>query len=281
MNEELVKSLTSLIDETIAEIEDLKKSRFAASEIKLAGPGEDGIKGHSADGKLDKEEDEKKDDKDDDKKDMDKKEDDDKKDDKKDKKDDKDDKKGKNPFESAEKAEGQNRQADPNGGNHKAAGGEGDKHGQGPSSAPAGHQAHGNGKNRDADPDGGNHKAGGGMEKGDGYPVALKSMEESNSLMKSYIDSKVAPLETKLAGILDLVKKIADQPVAAKGATTKNFAVLHKSDSEGSKSLSKSQVANKLFELKKSGKFVDSADITAAELGSSDLQAIVTKYGLQ
>jgi hypothetical protein len=271
MNEELVKSLTSLIDETIAEIEDLKKSRFAASEIKLAGPGEDGIKGHSADGKLDKEEDDKKDDKDDKK--------DEKKDDKKmDKKeDDKDEKKDDKKEDKAEKAEGHNRQSDPDGGNHKPVAGEGDKHGQGPSSSPAGSAHHGNGKNREADPNGGNHK----MDKSDGYPVDLKrSVEESNTLMKSYIDSKVAPLETKLAGILDLVKKIADQPVAAKGATTKNFAVLHKSDSE-QKSLSKSQIANKLFELKKSGTFVDSADITAAELGSSDLQAIVTKYGLQ
>ena len=273
MNEELVKSLTSLIDETIAEIEDLKKSRFAASEIKLAGPGEDGLKGHSANGKLDKEEDgedKKDDDKDDDKKDdkdkkklFGKKEDESKEDDKDDKED------------EANKAEGQNRQADPNGGHHKAPV-EGMKDGQGPSKSPSqsGPSSSPAGSNRPADPNGGHHAAGGEMGKGDGYPVALKSMEESNSLMKSYIDSKVAPLETKLAGILDLVKRIADQPVAAKGATTKNFAVLHKSDSEGSKSLSKSQVANKLFELKKSGKFVDSADITAAELGSSELQAI-------
>lgn len=280
MNEELVKSLTSLIDETIAEIEDLKKSRFAASEIKLAGPGEDGIKGHSADGKLDKEEDEKKDDKDEDdekkdKKDMDKSE-EDKKDEKKDdKKDKKDDKKS----DEVDKAEGHNRQADPDGGNHKAVV-EGAKHGAGPSQSPAGSAHHGNGANREADPNGGNHK-GAGMEKGDGYPVALKSNEESNTLMKSYIDSKVAPLESKLAGILDLVKKIADQPVAAKAANAKNFAVLQKSDGEGKASFSKAQIANKLFELKKSGTSVDSADITAAELGTSDLQTIVTKYGLQ
>jgi len=256
MNEELIKGLTSLIDETIAEIEDLKKSRFAASEIKLAGPGEDGIKGHSADGKLDKEEDDKKDKKDDeDDKDMDKGEGqnrqadpngghhqmDKAEDDKKDKKEDdkKDDKKDKKPFESAEKAEGQNRQADPNGGHHQ-------------------------------------------MDKGEGYPVALKkSREESETLMKSYIDSRVAPLEGKLEGILDLVKKIAGQPVPSKAATAKNFAPLLKSDADRPASLSKSQVASKLFDLKKSGTYVDSADITSAELGSGDLQAIVTKYGLQ
>ena len=34
-NEEMVKSLTSLIDETLEEIEEIKKSKFAASEISL------------------------------------------------------------------------------------------------------------------------------------------------------------------------------------------------------------------------------------------------------
>ena len=58
MDEKLVKSLTSLIDETIAEIEDLKKSRFSAAEVKLGGPGEDGIAGKPASGSIGKEEDE-------------------------------------------------------------------------------------------------------------------------------------------------------------------------------------------------------------------------------
>jgi len=252
MNEELVKSLTSLIDETIAEIEDLKKSRFAASEIKLAGPGEDGIKGHGANGKLDKEED--------------------KDEDKKDKKDD---------DKDMDKGEGKNREADPNGGHHVAKA-EDDKKDDGEKKDEKKkddkEMDKAEGKNREADPNGGHHVAKG--EDKMGMPVK-KSADESNDLMKSYIDSKVAPLETKLAGILDLVKKIADQPVAPKAATAKNFAILQKSADEGKASLSKSQVANKLFELKKSGTPVDSADITAAELGSSDLQAIVTKYGLQ
>jgi ferritin len=41
-----------------------------------------------------------------------------------------------------------------------------------------------------------------------------KSQEESEALMKSYVDEKVKPLEDKLSTILDLVNKIADQPVA-------------------------------------------------------------------
>jgi len=59
MNEELVKNLASLIDESLAELEELKKSdRFSASEIKLGGPGT-GIAGKDPQGSLGKEEDEK------------------------------------------------------------------------------------------------------------------------------------------------------------------------------------------------------------------------------
>lgn len=43
--------------------------------------------------------------------------------------------------------------------------------------------------------------------------------------------------------------------------------------------LSKSQVASKLFELKKSGKSVDSLDVTKAEMGQ-DLETIVKKYNI-
>jgi hypothetical protein len=51
MNEELTKSLSNLIDETLMELEELKKSRFSASEIEIKGPGE-GIAGKPSDGKL-------------------------------------------------------------------------------------------------------------------------------------------------------------------------------------------------------------------------------------
>lgn len=57
MNSELTKSLTALIDETLQELEELKKSRFAAAEIKIAGPGDDELAGQPSDGKLGKEED--------------------------------------------------------------------------------------------------------------------------------------------------------------------------------------------------------------------------------
>ena len=87
MKEELRKSLTDLIDETLLELEELKKSRFAASEVKLEGPGE-GIAGKPSNGDLHA----KKEDKDE---------------------DDKDEK------DKAEKAEGQNRQSDPDGSHHE------------------------------------------------------------------------------------------------------------------------------------------------------------------
>ena len=51
MKEELRKSLTDLIDETLLELEELKKSRFAASEVEIKGPGE-GIAGKPSNGDL-------------------------------------------------------------------------------------------------------------------------------------------------------------------------------------------------------------------------------------
>ena len=58
MNEEMMKSLASLIDESLAELEVMKKSdRFSASEIKLGGPGA-GIAGKDPQGSLGKDEEE-------------------------------------------------------------------------------------------------------------------------------------------------------------------------------------------------------------------------------
>ena len=97
--------------------------------------------------------------------------------------------------------------------------------------------------------------------------------------MKSYVDDKIAPLEAKMTSILEAVTKLADAPVPAKGVSYKGVAPLMKSE-DGVESLSKSEVANKLFELKKSGSRVDSADIARAEMGH-DLAKIVAKYGIQ
>jgi len=254
MNKELTKSLNDLIDETLSELEELKKSRFSAAEVEIKGPGE-GISGKPSNGDLHA----KKEDKDEDKD--------------KDKKDDKD----------MDKGEGVNRQADPNGGHHQV-----DK---------------GEGVNRQADPNGGHHQ----VDKADmdkkeedekkkkdkkdedkkdddkkmpmfGKEDMKKAQEESESLMKSYVDDKIKPLEGKLSTILDLVNKLSEQPVAPKGATARTTP-LFKSDAEAGEPLQKHEVASKLFDLKKSGTRVDSVDVTKAEMGQ-DLESIVKKYKL-
>lgn len=58
MEQDLIKSLVDLIDDTMGEIEQLKKSdRFSAAEIKIEQPGE-GIHGQDPNGKIVKDEDE-------------------------------------------------------------------------------------------------------------------------------------------------------------------------------------------------------------------------------
>ena len=103
-----------------------------------------------------------------------------------------------------------------------------------------------------------------------------KSQEESETFMKSFVEERVKPLEDKLSTILDLVHKIADQPVPPKGLTGRAVPLMKSADDAG-ESLSKGEVASKLFELKKSGTKVDSLDITRAEMGQ-DLSKIIEKY---
>jgi len=231
MDNKLTKSLTDLIDETLQELDELRKSRFSASEIKIEGPGE-GIAGKPSDGKLDaaKAEDKDEDDKD----------------------EDKDDKKvEKGVLDEAEKAEKEDDKEDDK--EDKKEDKKDDK------------------KSDDKDDDKDDAKA--------AFAAMKKSSEEASSLMKSYVEERVKPLEDKLTTILDLVNKIADQPVAPKGATARTpVTPLLKSGNEGySEPLSKGEVASKLFELKKSGAKVDSLDITKAEMGQ-DLQTLIKKY---
>lgn len=231
MDNKLQKSLTDLIDETLMELDELRKSRFAASEIKIEGPG-DGIAGKPSDGKLDaaKAEDKKEEDK----------KDEDKKEDKAEK------------GENEEAAKGENEEA------AKADKEEDKKEDK---------------KDEDKKEDKKDDKK---SEDKPAFPDLKKSFEDSESLMKSYVEERVKPLEDKLTTILDLVNKIAEQPVAPKGATARTTPLLKSAD-EGVEPLSKAQVASKLFELKKSGTRVDSLDITKAEMGQ-DLQQIAKKY---
>lgn len=264
MNEELMKSLVSLIDESLAELDELKKSdRFSASEIKLGGPGE-GLAGKDPQGSLGKE------DKDSDKDDEDEDE------DKEDKKD-------------MDKAEGKNSEADPNAGHHKAvAKGEmsaGSSDGSNTGSAA--------GSNREADPNGGHHKAVSKAEdkkdddkdedkKKKDKEDMKKALDDQSTLIKSYVDQKFSTFEDQLGKIAKLVQEIADTPVPSKSVSYKGIAPLKKSEDEASSALTKTAVVDKLFELKKSGKRVDSVDITSAELGSpTELAKIANKYNIK
>lgn len=267
MNEEMMKSLVALIDESLAEIEELKKSdRFSASEVKIEGPGS-GIAGKPVNGSLDKDED-----KDDD--------------------DDEDKKKA-----DMDKAEGQNRQADPNGGKHQVVKGE---TGMPEGTAKAeGQVEKGEGQNRQADPNGGSHQVVKGddeddkkkkkkdddkdEDKDDDKKMAFmkKTADEANTLLKSYVDQRLAPIEGKLEAIMTLVKQVADAPAPAKGASYKNVTPLKKSDDSES-TLTKSALVDKLLELKKSGSPVNSTDIASAELGGpNELAKIAHKYNIK
>ena len=102
--------------------------------------------------------------------------------------------------------------------------------------------------------------------------------EETEQMLKSYVDERISPIEGKLEAIANMVKEIADTPVESKGVSYKDVTPLKKSDDDA-EPLAKSDVADKLFELKKSGTFVDSADIAAVETGSpQQLAKIVEKY---
>lgn len=217
MNEEMMKSLVALIDESLAEIEELKKSdRFAASEVSI-GDSESGMEGRDKNGSIDKADEDKDDDEDEDKDDEDK---------------------------DMDKAEGKNSEADPNAGSHEPA-----------------------------------YKS---VDEDSGFDEKLqKSKDEVETLMKSYIDEKVGGLETKLESLMTAVRELGDAPVPAKGADFKDVQPLHKSEPE-QEPLSKSQVIDSLFDLKKSGEKVDTLDITSAELGSpADLARVAQKYNIK
>lgn len=241
MKEELKKSLTDLIDETLLELEELKKSRFSAAEVELKGPGADELAGKPTNGKLaEKAEDEEDEDKEDDKAE-----------------------KGEGVNSAVEKGEGVNSSVE------KAEDKKEDKKDEDKKDEPHKDDPKHEEKEKDM------AKKLLDMHKGE----MKKSLEDADTLMKSYVDSKVSVLEGKLATILDAVTKLADAPVAAKGVSYKGVAPLLKSEDAG-ESLSKSEVASKLFELKKSGSRVDSNDIAMAEMGH-DLEKIVSKYSIK
>ena len=269
MDQEMAKSLVNLIDETISEIEDLKKSRYSATEARI-GEKDSGMSGMEKDGGMEKEEAEKaegtnesadpgtrgvtesamasdpgksnlhaeaakaegKDD---------------------DSDDDDDDEKKKKKKDEMDKAEGENRSAAP------GEPGKVDDSGSDPGKSNLESEA------KKAD------------QPAEGYDIK-KSLDEQETLFKSYVDDKFAQLETRLGSILDVVKEMGDEPAAPKGVPAGKFIPLQKNEGE-IETLNKSDALDKLLDLKKSGTYVDTADIASIEMGG-DLQAIVEKYSL-
>lgn len=220
MDEKLLKSVVELIDETLMEIEDLKKSnRFEASEIKIEGAGENQIDGKPVNGSIGKSEEDKKKEEDEEKK---KKEEMDKSDD-----------------EDADDVEDEDEEDD---------------------------------KDEDKNP----------VEKSIQIEESLKkSREEMESLMKSYVDERISPIESKIDSLVNLIKELGDSPLPQRGSTYRNVKPLNKSLEEP-EALTKSQVCNKLMDLKKSGVSVNTEDIINAELGGpAELNKIVQKYNLK
>lgn len=265
--EELTKHLVSVIDEAIAEIEELKKSKFDAQEIKMEGPGGNLKDGHPTNGKIEgkmgKEEDaEKADDEDEDK-------------------------------DDAEKADGKNNEADSDKGPFKKAPtvAKGDDEDEDDEDEDEAKKA--DGKNNEADKDKGPFKKAPTVAKADkdededdkeDKKEMKKSFEEQDRLLKSYVDEKVGALEGKISQVLEAVKTLADQPMDRKGVPAHAFKPLAKGADEDKeiKPLTKSEVSSQLFELKKSGKQnVLTDDIVRVETGNqADIQTVAKKYGL-
>jgi len=244
-DKDLVKSLISIIDETIGEVEEIRKSKFAASEIKI---GEDeGIAGKSKNGNLET-----------------KKKEDEDEDDDEDK--DKDVEKGENEKADADAGKFAQAPSVSKGENEKADADAG-KFAQAPSVS--------KGDDEDEDDDKDEDK-----DKKEAWKNMKKSIDENESLMKSYVDEKMSSLDEKLSKMAAMIESIANAPVERKGIPA-GITALQKSIEEV-EPMSKSEVASKLFELKKSGEEVDSTDIIQAETGNiTQANEIAIKYGLK
>lgn len=241
-DKDLVKSLISIIDETIGEVEEIRKSKFAASEIKL---GEDeGLAGKSKNGSLEAK------------------------------------KKDEDEDEDEETEKGENEKADPDHG----------KFAQAPSVS--------KGENEKADPDHGKFAQAPSVSKADEdedededeykkkeskkkeMKEMKKSISESESLMKSYVDKKMSSIEDKMSKMAATIEAFANAPAQRRGVPS-GVTPLHKSTEE-LEPMNKTELANKLFELKKTGVSVDSTDIFSVETGNQvTAQLIATKYGLK
>lgn len=224
-NKDLVKSLTSLIDDTLQEIEEIKKSKFAASEIKIEGPG-DGIGGKPVNGDLHAKKEDKEEDKD----------------------------------ESKEHEESESEEEEKSEKSEEACKAEDDDSDE-----------------DDSDEDEDDKK----KKKKFDFKDLKKSQTQTEELMKSYVDSKFSAFEERFEKMTATLEAFANAPVSRKGVPA-GIQPLAKSNEEIAP-LNKSQVADKLMDLKKSGTRVDSADIFKVETtrDSNELKQIADKYGIK
>jgi len=269
MDEQLTKSLSDLIDETLNELEELRKSKMSAAEIKLEGPGE-GIAGKPSDGQLDAKKAEDEDDEDEDDEDEDDEDDEDKAE--------KAEDEGREEDDPADKPSAKRKLKDIMQGSDSITDEDAEKSEDEDEDEEVEKSSKMAKKEDKKEPHKDDKKH---EEKEKKLAQKLlnmhKSEEDTSTLIKSYVDERIQPIEEKLSTIFQLISAMADQPVAPRGVTAKTAPLLKSNDASYGEVLSKSDLANKLFELKKSGTHVDSLDIAKVEMGQ-DLVNIVKKY---
>lgn len=242
MEQGLLKAVTELIDETLEELEELKKSeRFSASEIKLKGPGS-GIAGKDSNGELEKEEDEEEEEREAEEEEAEKEAE----------------------MEETKKAEDK----DEEGVNVEKADKEDDEDEEDDNKRYA-KKKH----KHDIECEVKKEESCEGMKKS-------YTSEDVEELKKSY-DSQLTSMAEQIEKLQKSIRDIADAPVERKGVAYSNVEALEKSEPEP-EPLVKSQVVDKLISLKKSGENVLTEDICSLDFGGQDqLQKIANKYGLK
>jgi hypothetical protein len=243
MNEAMVKSLSDLIDETLQEIEELKKSSMSAQELDLSkeGPGESLNEKAPGEGKsaqgggagLMKEEKEEHEEKESEEEEHEEHE----EEGEEEEEEGEEKKKKKKPFPFAMKKEEEAKEM-----------------------AKEEHEMVAKEESKD-------------------YMGLFKKSEQEVASLRKSVDERLAPMEDKLNSLFEMVTKIANSPVAAKGLTARSVVPLQKSE-EAAAPLTRESVTDKLFELKKSGVSVPAEEFIKIDLGS-DLGEIVKKYNLK
>jgi len=109
-----------------------------------------------------------------------------------------------------------------------------------------------------------------------------KSEEVSEEVLMKAIDAKLTPFFDQLKTLSERIESIANMPLPAKGVAFNQLTPLKKSEDAVMEPLSKTELSDKLFELKKSGSYVDMTDVFKVSTGSdSDRLDVIKKYGIK